>query len=132
MDTHIPCTIGLASNTPDRAEQIERAIDFLKSMLTQVTVSEIYEADAFNGKDKPYLNAVVHGKSQFGYDNTVTRLKAYEVSQGRTDERSASGEVPIDLDLVIWDSRIRRPKDFERPYFNKGYSELLAKGAFLD
>jgi hypothetical protein len=44
----------------------------------------------------------------------------------------AHGQVSIDLDLVIFDSRILRPKDFERHYFNIGYRELLANGSFQD
>lgn len=130
METAIPCTIGLGSNTDDREYQITQAIEFLLGTLTKCSASSVYESEAFNGKDKPYLNAVVHGYSSSNYDDTIKVLKKWEADHGRTQIDTFEGIIPIDLDLVIWDSRIMRPKDFERHYFNQGYRELLAKGAF--
>lgn len=132
MEHNTPCTIGLGSNTPDRELQIEQAIIFIRGILTDATVSTVYESEAFNGKDKPYLNAVIHGKSSVSEHELEKRLKDFEQRQGRTSEESQKGIIPIDLDVVIWDSRIVRPKDFERHYFNRGYRELLAAGAFQD
>lgn len=130
METATPCTIGLGSNTDDREYQITQAIEFLLGTLTKCSVSSVYESEAFNGKDKPYLNAVVHGYSSYNYEDTIKALKTWEAYHGRTQVATFEGIIPIDLDLVIWDSRIMRPKDFERHYFNQGYRELLAKGAF--
>lgn len=74
----------------------------------------------------------MHGLSPVGSAALVKFLKDWESLQGRTRVSSEEGVVPIDLDLVIFDSRILRPKDFERHYFNKGYRELLANGAFQE
>lgn len=126
-----PCTIGLGSNTPDRETQIKKAIAHLELLLTDTKVSSIYESPAFNGKDAPYLNAVVHGMTNLDPDKLTRELKVWEETQGRTDEGSAAGIVPIDIDLVIYNFRILRQVDFERHYFNKGYRELLAMGAFV-
>ena len=60
----------------------------------------------------------------------IKMLKKWEADHGRTMEDTLSGVIKIDLDLVIWNEHILRPKDFERHYFNRGYRELLAKGAF--
>ncbi len=130
METSIPCTIGLGSNTDDREYQISQAIEHLQGSLSHCDVSSVYESEAFNGKDKPYLNAVVHGYSDMSYDDVIKDLKTWEADHGRSHVATVGGVIPIDLDLVIWDSRIMRPKDFERHYFNQGYRELLAKGAF--
>ncbi|MDE6860799.1 MAG: 2-amino-4-hydroxy-6-hydroxymethyldihydropteridine diphosphokinase [Duncaniella sp.] len=130
METSIPCTIGLGSNTDDREYQITQAVEHLMGMLGHCSVSSVYESPAFNGKDKPYLNAVVHGYSSKCYEDVINDLKRWEADHGRTQVATFEGIIPIDLDLVIWDSRIKRPKDFERHYFNQGYRELLAKGAF--
>jgi len=124
------CTIGLGSNTPDREEQIKRAISHISGYLSKFDVSSVYESEAFNGKDKPYFNAVIQGYTSEGYDNLIAILKDWESSCGRTKTDSAAGIVPIDLDLVIWNQHIVRPKDFERHYFNRGYRELLSKGAY--
>ena len=57
-------------------------------------------------------------------------LKQTESEAGRDSISDLEGRVELDLDLVIWDGRIVRPKDFERLYFNIGYRQLLADGAF--
>ncbi|MCM1075840.1 MAG: 2-amino-4-hydroxy-6-hydroxymethyldihydropteridine diphosphokinase [Bacteroides sp.] len=124
------CTIGLGSNTPDREYQITRAIEHICGYLQKCSVSSVYESDAINGKDKPYMNAVIHGYTTHDYDTVVKFLKDWESESGRDRIKSIEGEICIDLDLVIWDEHIKRPKDFERHYFNIGYRELLSKGAY--
>lgn len=104
----------------------------MSKFLTKCSVSSIYESDAINGKDAPYLNAVIHGLSPVNNTALVKFLKDWEMQEGRRQDDVANGEVSIDLDLVIFDSRILRPKDFERHYFNIGYRELLANGSFQD
>ena len=132
MNPLTPCTIGLGSNSSDRKSQIDKAIGHICELLNDAHVSEIYECEAINGTDAPYLNAVVHGSSPLGMDELKSFLKAWETEQHRDDTLDENGRhvVNIDLDLVIFDSRILRPKDFDRLYFNKGYSQLLASGAF--
>ncbi|MCM1162686.1 MAG: 2-amino-4-hydroxy-6-hydroxymethyldihydropteridine diphosphokinase [Muribaculaceae bacterium] len=132
MDHFTPCTIGLGSNTVDREYQIAQATEYICGILHKCSVSSVYESEAFNGKDKPYLNAVIHGLSPISEEALIKHLKDWEALHGRTQVKTLEGVIPIDLDLIIWDSRILRPKDFERHYFNVGYRELLASGAFQD
>ncbi|MCM1354945.1 MAG: 2-amino-4-hydroxy-6-hydroxymethyldihydropteridine diphosphokinase [Staphylococcus sp.] len=130
MDNENSCTIGLGSNTPDREYQITKAIEHLCGYFNKCSVSSVYETPAINGKDPSYMNAVVHGYTGHDRDNIVKYLKEWEKESGRTPMHTAEGLITIDLDLVIWNEHIVRPKDFERLYFNKGYRELLAKGAY--
>lgn len=132
MDYPTPCTIGVGSNTTDRDERVNRAIEHVSQFLTRCSVSSVYESEAINGKDAPYLNAVIHGFSPVNSTALVKFLKDWETEEGRRQDDMTKGQVPIDLDLVIYDSRILRPKDFERHYFNIGYRELLANGSFQD
>lgn len=132
MDYPPPCTIGVGSNTADREERVNRAIEHVTHLLSKSSVSSVYESDAINGKDAPYLNAVIHGLSPVNSTALVKFLKEWEIEEGRQQDDVAHGQVSIDLDLVIFDSRILRPKDFERHYFNIGYRELLANGSFQD
>lgn len=129
---HSTCTISLGSNSDDREQQINMAIEHISGFLNKCVVSSIYETEAINGTDAPYMNAVIHGISPVGSVALKRFLKEWEASHGRTAEPYSKGVVTIDLDLVIFDSRILRPKDFERYYFNIGYRELLANGAFQD
>ena len=130
MDKQHSCTIGLGSNSPDREYQITRAIEHICGSLNKCLVSSVYETEAINGKDKPYLNAVILGFTPHDYDATVSFLKEWEAECGRTEIGNMEGIIPIDLDVVIWDEHIKRPRDFERNYFNLGYRELLSKGAY--
>ena len=131
MDHPVPCTISIGSNAPEREKYVERAIEHLRNHLTKCSVSSIYETDAINGKDAPYLNAVLYGQTSLNVASLVKFLKDWETEEGRSrDMVAGDGCVLIDLDLVIFNSRILRPKDFERHYFNIGYRELLADGAF--
>jgi len=132
MENSTPCTIGLGSNTTDREYQITQATEFILGLLDKCSCSEVYESAPYNGKDKPYLNAVIHGLSPFSQEDLVAKLKKWEADHGRTQMKTFEGVIPIDLDLVIWNSRILRPRDFERHYFNVGYRQLLAQGAFQD
>lgn len=132
MDKFPSCTVSLGSNTADRESQIAHATEFVLGILQDCTVSSVYVTEACNGKDQPYLNAVIHGRCPVSEENLLKQFKEYENENGRTEEKTLEGEIPIDLDLVLWDSRILRSKDFERHYFNVGYRELLAEGAFQD
>lgn len=130
MDNENSCTIGLGSNTPDREYQISQAIEHICGYLNKCAVSSVYESEAFNGKDAPYMNAVIHGYTAHDHESVVKFLKDWESQCGRTRTDTFEGIIPIDLDLVIWNEHIKRPKDFERHYFNRGYRELLAQGAY--
>ncbi len=124
------CTISIGSNTDDRRVQIEKAIEWLGSFLKKSQFSTIYETEACNGKDKPYFNAVVHGYTTSTFENLVKKLKNWESSAGRTRIESCEGIIPIDLDVVIWNGVIKRQRDFDHLYFNRGYRELLANGSY--
>ncbi|MCH5245593.1 MAG: 2-amino-4-hydroxy-6-hydroxymethyldihydropteridine diphosphokinase [Muribaculaceae bacterium] len=123
--------ISIGSNSDDRSQKVELAIEFLREILRDTHVSTVYESEAFNHNDKaPYTNAVVVGKTVITMETLNLSLKEFETQSGRDSTARANGIVPIDLDIVIWDGRIIRNDDFERPYFNVGYRELLSKGAF--
>lgn len=132
MDNLKPCTIGFGSNAQERERNVRRAIDFISGRLTDVKVSSIYDTPAVSGDGSTYTNAVLRGRTSMSADQLVTLLKDYENMEGRAETKEREGEVVIDLDLVIYDSRILRPRDFESHYFNRGYSELLANGAYVD
>ncbi len=130
MNATNTCTISLGSNSPDKESQIKKAVDHICEYLKNCSISSVYETEAINGKDDAYLNAVIIGSTNADYESVNKYLKDWEAECGRTKSDSQNGVVVIDLDLVIWDEHIKRPKDFERLYFNQGYRELLASGAY--
>lgn len=124
------CTISLGSNSYDREEKIKKSIDALSQYLGNPQVSSVYETPAHNGKDMPYLNAVIHGSTTHPVDEIVGHLKHMEKEAGRSAELKKEGIVPLDLDLIIYNNYILRPEDFQKHYFNIGYRQLLSAGAF--
>ncbi len=123
--------ISIGSNAEDRGFRVQQAIEFLMGHFTGVSVSDVYGTEAWNQPGAPgYFNAVFVGRTTADENSVIALLKGYEQEQGRTMTAEANGIVTIDLDLVMWDGRILRGNDFERPYFNVGYRQLLADGAF--
>lgn len=123
--------IGVGSNVVDREAFVEAAIEALMSKFIHVSASEVYESDEFGNPDgaAKYCNAVVAGRTELSCEELEKWLKNYEKEQGRTEITDIEHKIFIDLDLVVWNSRILRPTDFERAYFNIGYRYLLAGGA---
>lgn len=120
--------IGIGSNTPDRTERVAAAIGWLGSVFSEGFHSSAYVTRALNGHDPAYLNAVMSVECDRPMDEVNAMLKDYEQTSGRTAVSKLHGEVPIDLDIVVWDGRIVRPKDFGYRYFLQGYDELVHRG----
>lgn len=122
--------VGIGSNVADRENKVTRAIEALRGAFRRVNVSDVYESAPFSGQGDPYTNAVFAGITTMSMSDVIEFLKQTEADAGRNSASSREGQVELDLDLVIWDGRIVRPKDFERLYFNVGYRQLLANGVF--
>lgn len=128
MSTRV--TISVGSNAKDREKRVDKAVDWLKSELGEVISSVPYTTEPHSGQGEMYVNAVVVGMTNNSFDDLSKLLKDYEAKCGREHGAANDKTVVIDLDIVIWGERIVRDQDFSRPYFNLGYRELLANGAF--
>lgn len=116
--------IGVGSNSPDKTHQMELALEFLRSSLDNFRCSSVYSTPALNGVDADYLNAVASGSCDMTVDEVVSIFKDYECRCGR---RKSDKSVIIDLDLVVADGNVLRPRDMDREYFRLGYRELIGK-----
>lgn len=118
--------LGIGSNSGDRESMIAAAVKRIDETFGNVVSSSVYETPALNGRDAPYLNAVVYAMTDMDMDSVNDVLKKYERECGRTPDSKIKGEVPVDMDIVVWDGEVVRKKDFDCNYFRKGYDELLA------
>jgi 2-amino-4-hydroxy-6-hydroxymethyldihydropteridine diphosphokinase len=116
--------VSIGSNSHDREEQVKRAMDFLSGMLADAKTSSSYSTPAINGKDADYANAVTEGGSDDDFDELNAKLKDYEARCGRRPNHKQNGDVPIDLDIVIWNGNVLRERDYERDYFQRGWKQL--------
>lgn len=120
--------LSIGSNSHDRQWQMESAIRYIRSMLNNVYSSSIYETLALNGKDDPYLNAVIVADTDMCIDDAKTFFKQWEALCGRNKVSKLKGVIPIDVDIVVWNGNIIRERDFFAYYFSQGYYQLLTLG----
>ena len=116
--------LSIGSYSKDREWQIKNCIKWLKHLLSNVSTSEIYNSKAANGKDPDYLNAVMEAKCRNNYDEINDILKKYEAVCGRTPISKQVGDIPMDLDIIIWNGQIVRERDFAQEYFQIGWKQL--------
>ncbi|WP_272960994.1 2-amino-4-hydroxy-6-hydroxymethyldihydropteridine diphosphokinase [Barnesiella viscericola] len=117
--------ISLASNSPDKQGQMEKAFAELQAMGIVAEASSIYEtAPCGNPRHPNYLNAVVRIDTSAEYQTLHDTLKAMERAHGRTPQSKLSGEIPLDLDIVVWNGETLRPQDYGREYFQIGLNEI--------
>ena len=119
--------ISIGSNSNDKEKQINNCLLWIKANFDFIAVSDIYNSPATNGKDPDYMNAVAIIKSEESHQNLVKNFKDYESSCGRTDDSKIKGEIPIDLDIVIWNDKIIRNKDYNQEYFKIGWKQINRK-----
>ncbi len=117
-------TISIGSNSLDRDAQVAQCLKWLTGTLGNCRHSSIYTTAALNGKSGDYANAVACGECNADIATTNQIFKAYEQSHGRDEAARASGLVPIDIDIVMWNGTIVRDKDFAQDYFKQGWRQL--------
>ena len=116
--------LSIGTNHPDRDSRITDAIQWLTGTFRVQSCSEVYEMPAINGTDRPYLNAVAAIATDTCLPEFIDLLKCYEAQCGRTPQSKAAGVIPIDIDVIIWNDTIMRPREFAYDYFTKGYGQL--------
>lgn len=117
--------ISLASNSPDKREQMEQAFAELRAMGIVARSSSIYEMAPYGNPRHPnYLNAVACIRTAAEYPVLYDTLKEMERAHGRTPQSKLSGEIPLDIDIVVWNGETLRPQDYERDYFKTGLHEI--------
>ncbi len=113
--------VSIGSNSIDAADNVRHAIDFLSGYLDEFQCSSIYSTPSIKNDGTMYHNAVAMGVTDLSEDKFNSILKSYESGSGRKHGDSC---VEIDLDIVVANGEVIRPKDFSRNYFIIGYNEL--------
>ena len=118
--------LSLGSNLPEtEAKAMLTAVEnILRIYCLEVDFSYIYLSAAEGGGQGEYCNRVARVSVIYSYDAFSQILKQLEVSCGRDEEARNSHLVPLDIDIVVWNGEIRRPKDFNRLYFRRGYDHM--------
>lgn len=116
--------ISIGSNDRCRESNVEQCLEFLRHRFPETRFSAVYNTPASNGRDADYLNVVMEGTCSDDFDKTKSLLKLYETAHGRTPASKLTGQVPIDLDIVMWNGEVVRQRDFNQDYFQIGWKQL--------
>lgn len=119
--------LSIGSNSRNSQEMIDRCVQWLDSSFRLTACASAYYTPAINGKDADYLNTVAIIASTLQMTELSAMLKDYEKQCGRTPESKLLGAIPIDLDIVMWNGDVVRPRDYSQEYFQIGWREIASK-----
>ncbi len=99
--------IALGSNLGDRHTHLSYAIDALQLDLVDILVSPFHETEpvGVGPEHRPYLNAVMVGRTQLPARLLLDRLLEIEEERGRARPYPMAPRT-LDLDLVLYGDRI--------------------------
>lgn len=126
--------IALGSNQGDRQSNINRAVEFIKTLngIQLGKISSIYETEPEGGPSEfKYLNGVVEIKTTLLPDELLDRLNAIESRMGRIRNGKNSPR-PIDLDILLYGDividgeriKIPHPRMHTREFVLRGLVEI--------
>ncbi len=118
--------LSLGSNIGSRADNISAAL----SALTRIGVvcsgvSPEVESPDDTGRGNAYINVAVECHTDLSLQSLKSHISEIERQCGRVPSSKATGLMPIDIDIVIWDDEVVSRYDFERPYFKECMNQLL-------
>lgn len=117
--------ISLGSNMPCGEENMEAAIEEIRAKATFAQFSSMYDTDPVGlHRHARYKNCVGQLHSPKSFEEWKALFKNLEQAAGRNDELRAQGNVPLDIDIVIWNEEVMRPRDLSAEYLQQGLQEI--------
>ena len=114
----------IGSNLEPRHARVSESIKKISFLLDAMRYSALYETPEIHGIGRPYVNVVVAGNCPLDLDNLNAQCKRLEEEAGRTPEARSRGDVPVDIDIVIWNGEVVRPNDARQHFFRIGAAQL--------
>ena len=71
-----------------------------------------------------YCNAVARIATTDDYDRLKAFFKQKEAEQGRRHDSTLPALIPLDIDIVVWEGTVLRPRDMEQEYMRIGLRQL--------
>ncbi len=113
--------ISLGSNTVDREIKLSRAMDIIAGMVKSFTPPYIEDGQPYSN---PYLNIVAVIDTELEYSELYDLFKDIETKLGRVKANRDDLPVAIDIDIVIFNDKVVRQRDYASAYFIKGLKIL--------
>lgn len=122
----LTCLLCLGSNV-DRCTQMASAREALKHHFPNIRFSEEMTTDAISDIFlSPFSNQVAKMETSLSIEEIRTTLKQIEKENGRLPEDKAQGIVKLDIDLLMVDDVVLKPKDMEKDFVIAGISSIQA------
>lgn len=119
--------LSLAANRYQKSN-LAKARLCLGELLTDIRfTSELWTEPMSCPRSELYLNQLAEGYTGLRLDELNHRLKAIEISFGRTPLKRQLGIVPIDIDVLQYDNQRLHERDWQRSYVIKLIGELQSR-----
>lgn len=119
MNQHY-CTLCLGSNF-NRHTRIDQARRALAFHFPTIRFGEEMETKAIGcGFLSPFSNQLAQFTTALSQEEIRSILKSIEKENGRLPEDKAQGIVKLDIDLLMYDDQILKPKDMEKDFIRQG------------
>ena len=118
------CLLCLGSNL-DASTRLSAARSALLSHFPDIRFSEEMVTEAIgSGFLSPFHNQVASLKTSLPAEQVRAILKSIEQGQDRLPKDKAQGIVKLDIDLLMYDDIVLKPKDMEREFVMEGMKSL--------
>ena len=119
---HVILTLG--SNTNDARLHLENALRKMEGLITMTFSTPCLTTQAEGNAKGTYLNQMLRGTTPLTLEGLTAALKAIEISEGRDETCRKTGQVPLDIDIMQYDSQQLHQRDWQREYIRKLISKL--------
>lgn len=116
--------LTLGSNVARAACIIEAARAAIDRVAEVRAYSGAYLSPDDTGAGADYLNAVLELTTTLSLSEMADFAAGLEQRSGRTADSKSRGVMPLDVDIVVWDTEVIKPYDTTRPYFRTGYQKI--------
>ncbi|WP_455497833.1 2-amino-4-hydroxy-6-hydroxymethyldihydropteridine diphosphokinase [Coprobacter sp.] len=117
--------IGLGSNVPGGRLLIKKSCVEIREFVSSARFSSCYETVPVSSVPQPnYQNCVGIVEAELEYEELFRIFKEMEKASGRTPGGKKIGVVPLDIDIVMWNDEVKKPRDMMQDYMQIGLMEL--------
>lgn len=120
----VEVVICIGSNCGDKYQNVHKGIKWINSIFSTLHASTIYATPDCKGGPRKYMNAVAIGNTDIELQQLEIMCKNFEKEMGRDKKAREAGDVPLDIDIVVYNGKIVRETDYKREFFKIGFDQL--------
>ncbi len=111
--TAILC-LGSNLSTPSLLWEVEKRLASIVSIKTYGKL--VTSPDVSNRSNSIYYNKVLRIETTYELDELKNVCRQLEIQSGKSKESKEQGIIPIDIDILMYDKHIIKPKDITQAY----------------